>query len=100
MVINNGMFGTIRMHQELHYPGRVSGTDLENPDFAAMARSFGANGVTIRQTQEFRRAFKAALKADKPTVMDIIVDPEAISTQISLSDLQKAPGAAQTASKE
>lgn len=100
MVINNSMFGTIRMHQELHYPGRVLGTDLENPDFAAMARSFGANGVTIRQTQEFRRAFKAALKADKPTVMDIIVDPEAISTQISLSDLQKAPGAAQTASKE
>ena len=100
MVINNSMFGTIRMHQEIHYPGRVSGTDLENPDFAALARSFGANGVTIRQTSEFARAFKAALKADKPTVMDIIVDPQAISTQISLSDLQKAPAAAQTAAKE
>ena len=100
MVINNSMYGTIRMHQELHYPGRVSGTDLQNPDFAALARSFGANGVTIRKTSVFARAFKKALGADKPTVMDIIVDPEAISTQISLSDLQKATGTAPTASKE
>ena len=99
MVINNSMFGTIRMHQEIHYPGRVSGTDLENPDFAALARSCGANGVTIRETSEFARAFKKALRADKPTVMDIIVDPRAISTQISLSDLQKAPRAPETAAK-
>ncbi len=100
MVINNSMYGTIRMHQELHYPGRVLGTDLENPDFAALARSFGANGVTIRRTQEFGRAFKAALKADKPTVMDIIVDPDAISTQITLSDLQNTLSAAPAAAKE
>jgi acetolactate synthase-1/2/3 large subunit len=100
LVINNGMYGTIRMHQELHYPGRISGTDLKNPDFAALARSFGAIGKTIRRTADFRRAFKVALKAARPTVLDIIVDPEAISTQISLSDLRKASGVPGTAAKE
>ncbi|MEE8370892.1 MAG: thiamine pyrophosphate-binding protein [Sphingomonadales bacterium] len=87
MIINNSMYGTIRMYQERQFPGRVWGTDLQNPDFAALATSFGAVGVRIERTDAFAPAFEAALRANKPTVLDIIVDPEAISTQISLADL-------------
>ena len=61
LVVNNGMYGTIRMHQERHYPGRVSGTDLVNPDFAALARAFGAHGAVVERTEDFAAAFDAAL---------------------------------------
>ncbi len=58
LVVNNGMYGTIRMHQERNYPGRVSGTDLVNPDFAALAHAFGAHGAVVERTQDFRRCIR------------------------------------------
>ena len=61
LVVNNGMYGTIRMHQERHFPGRVVGTDLVNPDFAAYARAFGAHGETVEQTAQFAAALERAL---------------------------------------
>ena len=61
LIVNNGMFGTIRMHQERHYPGRVSGTDLVNPDFAALAQAFGAHGAVVERTEDFAAAFDEAL---------------------------------------
>ena len=61
LVVDNGMYGTIRMHQERHFPGRVVGTDLVNPDFAAFARSFGAHGETVERTDEFPAALERAL---------------------------------------
>ena len=60
MVVDNGMYGTIRMHQEREYPGRVVGTDLQNPDFAAYARAFGGFGATVEKTADFAGAFAAA----------------------------------------
>jgi acetolactate synthase-1/2/3 large subunit len=86
LVVDNGMFGTIRMHQERRYPDRVSGTRLTNPDFAAFARSFGAFGETVVTTEEFAPAFAAARAAGKPAVLHLILDPEVLSTRSSLSE--------------
>ena len=58
LVVNNGMYGTIRMHQERHYPGRVVGTDLRNPDFVAYARAFGAHGALVERTEDFAAALR------------------------------------------
>jgi acetolactate synthase-1/2/3 large subunit len=88
-VINNGMFGTIRMHQERAFPGRTMGTDLANPDFAAYARSFGAFGATVKRTQDFAPAFAEALAARKPAVLDLHLDPEALTTKTTLSALRE-----------
>ena len=66
VVIDNGMYGTIRMHQERHYPARVSGTDLVNPDFAALARAYGAHGETVVRTDEFAPAFERAAGSGRP----------------------------------
>lgn len=88
VVVNNGMYGTIRMHQERDYPNRVSGTDLHNPDFAAYARSFGANGATVLKTEEFADLFDTALKADKPTLIELKIDPEAITPTSTLSEIR------------
>ncbi len=76
LVINNSSYGTIRVHQERQHPGRVSGTDLVNPDFAAYARSFGANGETVETTQQFYPAFERAVKSDTATVIEIKVGPK------------------------
>ena len=69
LVVDNGMYGTIRMHQERHFPGRVVGTDLVNPDFAAYARAFGAHGETVERTEEFAGALERALAAGRPAVL-------------------------------
>ena len=90
MVINNGMFATIRMHQERTYPGRPHGTDLVNPDFAAYARSFGALGFTIERTEDFPAAFEQALASAAPAVLDLHVDPEAILPHATLGDIRQA----------
>ena len=90
LVINNGMYGTIRMHQEREYPGRVSATDLKNPDFAALARAYGAHGETVTQTAEFAPAFQRSLKADKPALIEIKLDPEAITPRTTLSAIRAA----------
>ena len=90
LIANNGMYGTIRMHQETHYPGRTYGTDLVNPDFAALARAYGAHGETVERTEDFAAAFARAMSADKPTVLDLKVDPEAITTRSTIDDLRAA----------
>ena len=92
IVVNNGMYGTIRMHQERNYPGRVSGTELKNPDFAALARAYGANGEVVEKTAEFAAAFERALEADRPSLIEIRIDPEAITPVATLSGLRRQAG--------
>jgi acetolactate synthase-1/2/3 large subunit len=89
LLVNNGMYATIRMHQERQYPGRVIGTDLENPDFPELARSYGANGERVGRTEDFEAAFERALASEKPSVLELPVDPERISPRVRLSELQK-----------
>lgn len=87
IVADNGMYGTIRMHQEQRYPGRVLATSLVNPDFAALARSFGALGETVSHTEEFRPALQRALDCGKPAVIELKLDPEAISPKETLRQI-------------
>ena len=79
IVVDNGMYGTIRMHQEREYPHRVVGTDLKNPDFAAYARAFGGHGETVRTTAEFAPAFERAQASGKPAIIHCFLDPQAIT---------------------
>ncbi|MEO8135895.1 MAG: thiamine pyrophosphate-binding protein [Betaproteobacteria bacterium] len=88
IVVNNGMYGTIRMHQERDYPARVSGTALVNPDFAAMARAFGLAGEIVTRTEEFRPALERALAASGSTLLELRIDPEAITPRTTLSALR------------
>ena len=90
IVVNNGMYGTIRMHQEKHYPGRVIGTDLENPHFAALARSFGATGEIVEDTAQFGPAMERSLAAKKPAVIEVRIDPQAITPNTTLDALRTA----------
>ncbi len=90
LVVNNGMYGTIRMHQEREYPGRVSGTELSNPDFAAYARAFGGHGETVERTADFAPAFQRALASGKPAIVELKIDPEAITPSATLSGLRAA----------
>ncbi|HEY8067841.1 MAG TPA: thiamine pyrophosphate-binding protein [Burkholderiales bacterium] len=90
LVVNNGMYGTIRMHQEREYPGRVSGTALSNPDFAAYARAFGGHGETVERTADFAPAFQRALASGKPAIVELKIDPEAITPSATLSGLRAA----------
>jgi acetolactate synthase I/II/III large subunit len=90
LLVNNGMYATIRMHQERQFPGRVVGTDLENPDFPALARAYGAHGERVERTEDFGAAFERALASGKPAVLELPVDPERISPRVKLSELQKA----------
>ena len=94
LVFDNGMYGTIRMHQERAYPAHVIGTALRNPDFAAMAESFGAHGAHVRTTAQFAPAFRAALGRTGPTVLHIHTDPEAITPATTLSAIRAAGAAA------
>jgi acetolactate synthase-1/2/3 large subunit len=89
LIVNNGMLGTIRMHQERHYPGRVSGTDLVNPDFGALAEAFGAHGAVVERTDDFAAAFDAALGAGRPAVIELRVDPEALTPRQSLTEIRE-----------
>ncbi len=90
VVVNNGQYGTIRMHQEREYPARVVGTQLRNPDFAAFARSFGAHGETVTQTEQFGPALKRALASGTAAVIEVKTDPEAISVRQTISQLRAA----------
>lgn len=89
IVVNNGMYGTIRMHQERHYPGRVSGTTLHNPDFAALARAYGVHGEVVAATEEFPAAFERAVQAGMPALIEIRLDPEALTPRQSLSQIRE-----------
>ena len=84
LISNNGMYGTIRMHQERAYPGRPSGTDLVNPDFAALARAHGAFGATVERDADFAPALAAARAAGTPAVLDLKLDPTALSPKMRL----------------
>ncbi|MCI0431642.1 MAG: thiamine pyrophosphate-dependent enzyme, partial [Rhodospirillales bacterium] len=88
IVVNNGMYGTIRMHQERDYPGRVIATDLANPDFASLARAYGAHGERVERTQEFAPAFERALAAGTAALIEVRLDPEAITPRQSLSEIR------------
>jgi len=96
-VIDNGMYGTIRMHQERTYPGRVSGTSLVNPDFAALARAYGALGETVTRTEEFAPAFERALGAGGPALLHVRIDPQALTMGASLDALRAQGEAAHKA---
>jgi acetolactate synthase-1/2/3 large subunit len=87
-VVNNGMYGTIRMHQERDYPGRVSGTDLKNPDFAALARAYGGHGEVVERTADFPDAFRRAQASGTFALLDLRVDPEAVTPRFSLSQIR------------
>ncbi len=90
IVANNGRYGTIRMHQERSYPGRVSGTDLANPDFAALARAYGGHGEVVADGAGFADAFARAAAAGVPAVIELRLDPEALSTGQTLSETRAA----------
>jgi acetolactate synthase-1/2/3 large subunit len=85
IVVDNSMYGTIRMHQERHYPGRVVATSLHNPDFAAYARAFGGYGATVEKTADFFPAFEAAQRSGKAAILHLKVDPEALTPTMSLT---------------
>ncbi|XWN32777.1 MAG: thiamine pyrophosphate-binding protein [Devosia sp.] len=89
ILCDNGMYGTIRMHQERDYPGRPSATALQNPDFAAWAECYGGFGRRVSETAEFAPAFDAALASGKPAILHVQVDPEAITTGLRLSAIGK-----------
>ncbi len=90
LLVDNGMYATIRMHQERVYPGRVIGTDLENPDFVALTEAYGGHGERVERTEDFEAAFERALGSGKPSVLVLPVDPERISPRVKLSELQAA----------
>ena len=88
VIIDNGMYGTIRMHQEREYPGRVSATALKNPDFAAYARAFGGHGETVRATADFAPAFERAVASGKPAILHCFIDPQAITPGTTLDKIR------------
>jgi len=94
IVIDNAMYGTIRMHQERNYPARVSGTSIVNPDFAALARAYGGHGETVRTTEEFAPAFERAVAAGRLALLHVHIDPEALTLNASLSALRQQGEAA------
>ncbi|HSI57583.1 MAG TPA: thiamine pyrophosphate-binding protein [Ideonella sp.] len=89
IVVDNGTYGTIRMHQELHYPGRVSGSDLFNPDFAALARAYGWRAETLSKTEEFEPVFAAALAAGKPTLIHLLLATDVSTTRATLGAIRE-----------
>jgi acetolactate synthase-1/2/3 large subunit len=94
LVVNNGMYGTIRMHQERLFPGRVVGTDLVNPDFVAWAHAFRAYGEVVLRSEDFPDAFERALAQSRPALLELRVDPEAITPRQTLSEIRAEAGSA------
>jgi acetolactate synthase-1/2/3 large subunit len=88
LIVDNGMYGTIRMHQEREYPGRIVATDLRNPDFAAYARAFGGFGITVENTADFPKAFTAAQKSGMPSLLHLKVDPNASTPMMTLDGIR------------
>jgi acetolactate synthase-1/2/3 large subunit len=89
VVVDNGMYGTIRMHQEREYPGRVSATKLKNPDFAAYAVAFGGHGERVETTDQFAPAFERAVASGKPSILHVLIDPEAITPATTLTAMRE-----------
>ena len=90
IVVNNNSYGTIRMHQERHYPARVSGTDIVNPDFAALAQAYGFHGETVTRTDQFAAAFARAAASPTGAVIEVVIATEAISPRVTVSGLRAA----------
>ncbi len=88
LLVNNGIYGTIRAHQERHYPTRVSGTDLRNPDFTALAQAMGCYGEKVEDTSGFPDAFSRAAASDCPAVLELVCSPEALTAHKTLSDIR------------
>jgi len=88
LVFNNQMYGTIRMHQERAYPGRVSGTGLTNPDFAKLIAAFGGHGEVVSETADFAPAFRRAVASGRPAVLELRMNPEQITTRATIGDLR------------
>lgn len=88
ILVDNSMYGTIRMHQEMHYPGRVSGTGLHNPDFAALAEACGGYGERVERTEDFAAAFERASASGRPALLHLVIDPEAITPTSTLSAMR------------
>jgi acetolactate synthase I/II/III large subunit len=97
LLFNNSMYGTIRMHQERRFPGRVVGTALKNPDFVTLARAYGAFGAPVTRTEEFEPAFEEAAGYKGASVIELRMDPEAITTRTTLSEIRRQAEAHQTA---
>jgi acetolactate synthase-1/2/3 large subunit len=87
LVVNNGMLGTIRMHQERQF-GRGVATDLVNPDFVALAHAYGCHAALVERNEDFAAAFEEALASGRPAVLELRVDPEAITPRATLSSLR------------
>jgi len=88
IVFDTGMYGTIRMHQEREYPGRVSATELRNPDFQAYARAFGGFGISVERTEDFPAAFQQAEASGKPAIVRLVIDPESITPGTTLAKIR------------
>jgi acetolactate synthase I/II/III large subunit len=88
LIADNGIYGTIRMHQEREYPGRISATELRNPDFSAYARAFGGFGASVERTEDFPAAFREAEASGKPAIIRLKIDPEAITPLTTLSKIR------------
>jgi acetolactate synthase-1/2/3 large subunit len=89
IVVDNATYGTIRMHQEREYPGRVSGSDLFNPDFAALARAYGWRAHSVETTAQFEPAFAAALADERPSLLHLKLDAEVSTSRTTLSAIRR-----------
>lgn len=92
IVVNNGMYGSIRMHQERHYPQRVCGTNLSNPDFARLAESYGAFGEVVERTEDFAGAWERAARAGRPALIELRTDQQALTPRLTIADLHGTGG--------
>ena len=90
LILNNGTYGTIRMHQETHFPARVSGTSLVNPDFVALARAYGCHAERVTRTDQFEDAFERALASPTGAVLDLAMDAEALTPRRTLTQIRDA----------
>jgi acetolactate synthase-1/2/3 large subunit len=90
IVADNGMYGTIRMHQERSYPGRPSGTTIVNPDFAAIARAYGGHGETVANNADFAPAFERSLKSGRAALIHVALSPDHITPTSTLGEMRRA----------
>jgi acetolactate synthase-1/2/3 large subunit len=100
LVFNNQMYGTIRMYQERSYPARVSGTALTNPDFSRLIEAFGGHGETVTTTAEFAPAFRRSVESGRPAVIELVVDPEQITSRTRIADLRAGTGVVKPAANK
>ncbi len=96
LVLNNGIYGTIRAHQERHYPARVSGTTMVNPDFVALAKAYGFHAERVGATEDFAAAFDRALASDSGALLDLDISPEVLTPRVTLTQMREAALSAQS----